>query len=114
MIEKNGKPVTDLEPYLGASMHLAVVSEDLKVFIHAHGSVPGSPHDHHDHMHAPPPPEKFGPEIESEIAISVKGSLQDFQPGETRGQSPALRFYGEGAVAVVLKSFSSRSSPVRV
>ena len=86
MIEKNGKPVTDLEPYLGASMHLAVVSEDLKVFIHAHGTVPGSSHEHHDHMHAPPPPEKFGPEIEADIVISGKGVYKVFSQVEHQGK----------------------------
>ena len=86
IIEKNGKPVTNLEPFLGASMHLAVVSEDLKVFIHAHGSVPGSPHDHHDHMHAPPPPEKFGPEIESDIVFPEKGVYKIFSQVEHQGK----------------------------
>ena len=86
IIEKNGKPVADLEPFLGASMHLAVVSEDLKVFIHAHGSVPGSPRDHHDHRHAPLPPEKFGPEIESDIVFPVKGIYKIFSQVKHQGK----------------------------
>ena len=86
IIEKNGKSVTNLEPFLGASMHLAVVSEDLKVFIHAHGSVPGSPHNHHDHMHAPPPPEKFGPEIESDIVFPAKGVYKVFSQVKHQGK----------------------------
>ena len=71
-IEKDGKPVTDLNPYLGAAMHLAVVSDDLKQYIHAHGTVPGEPHAHHDHMHAKPP-KMFGPEIESDVVFPTKG-----------------------------------------
>jgi putative copper export protein len=86
VIEKNGKPLTNLEPYLGAPMHLAVVSEDFKVFIHAHGSVPGSSHDHHDHMHAPPPPEKFGPEIESDIVFPAKGVYKVFSQVKHQGK----------------------------
>ena len=35
-ISRRGQPVTDLEPYLGAMGHLAVVSEDLKHFVHSH------------------------------------------------------------------------------
>ena len=89
IIEKNGKPVTSLEPFLGASMHLAVVSEDLKVFIHAHGSVPGSPHVH-DHMHAVPPPEKFGPEIESDIVFPTKGVYKIFS--QVKHQDKVLLF----------------------
>lgn len=71
-IEKDGKPVTDLNPYLGAAMHLAIVSVDLKQYIHAHGSVPGEPHNHQDHMHAKPP-KRFGPEIESDVVFPAKG-----------------------------------------
>lgn len=43
-IEKNGKPVKDLEPYLGAAMHFGLVRNDLGRFFHAHGeaSQPGS------------------------------------------------------------------------
>jgi hypothetical protein len=71
-IEKNGKPVTDLNPYLGAAMHIAVVSDDLTQYIHAHGTVPGEPHAHQDHMHTNPP-KKFGPEIESDVVFPAKG-----------------------------------------
>jgi len=90
IIEKNGKPVTDLEPYLGASMHLAVVSEDLKVFIHEHGSVPGSGHEHHDHMNMPPPPEKFGPEIDADVVFPSKGVYKIFS--QTQHQGKVLLF----------------------
>jgi putative copper resistance protein D len=72
VIEKDGKPVTDLGPYLGAAMHIAVVSDDLKRYIHAHGTVPGEPHARHDHMHAVPP-KRFGPEIEADVVFPVKG-----------------------------------------
>ena len=72
IIEKNEKTVTDLNPYLGAAMHIAVVSVDLKQYIHVHGSVPGEPHDHQDHMHTKPP-KKFGPEIEADVVFPVKG-----------------------------------------
>jgi putative copper resistance protein D len=71
-IEKDGKPVTDLNPYLGAAMHLAVVSDNLKQYIHAHGTVPGEPHAHSDHMHAKPP-KRFGPEIEADVVFPAKG-----------------------------------------
>jgi len=92
VIEKSGKPVTNLEPFLGASMHLAVVSEDLKVFIHAHGSVPGSPHDHHDHMHAAPAPEKFGPEVDSDIVFPQKGVYKIFSQVKHQGKVLLLDF----------------------
>lgn len=35
-LSKDGKPVTDLEPYLGAMGHLVIISQDLKEFVHSH------------------------------------------------------------------------------
>jgi putative copper resistance protein D len=72
LIEKDGGTVGDLNPYLSAAMHIAVVSLDLKQYIHAHGSVPGESPVHHDHMHTHPP-RKFGPEIEADVVFPVKG-----------------------------------------
>ncbi len=86
VIEKNGKPVTDLEPYLNASMHLAVVNSDLKIFIHAHGSTPGETHNHHDHVHATPPPERFGPEITSEVVFPEKATYKIFSQVKHQGK----------------------------
>ncbi|XXF75173.1 hypothetical protein P2318_19075 [Myxococcaceae bacterium GXIMD 01537] len=41
----SGKPVTDLQPYLGAMAHFVILSEDTKDFLHAHplesGTAPG-------------------------------------------------------------------------
>jgi putative copper resistance protein D len=71
-VEKDSEAVTDLNPYLGAAMHIAIVSLDLKQYIHVHGSTPGEPHAHHDHMHSHPP-RKFGPEIEADVVFPVKG-----------------------------------------
>jgi len=76
-INKNEKAVTDLVPYLGVAMHLAIVSADLKQIIHAHGVVPGESHAHHDPMHANPP-KKVGPEIETDIFFPVKGTYTIF------------------------------------
>lgn len=38
-VEKNGKPVTDLTPYLSAPIHFAIVPESLDFVLHRHGSV---------------------------------------------------------------------------
>jgi putative copper export protein len=85
MIEKNGKAVTDLEPYLGASMHLAVVPADLKAFIHAHGEIPGEEHAHHDHLHAEAPA-KFGPEIDADLLMPAKGIYKIFSQVQHKGK----------------------------
>ena len=38
-ISKDGNPVADLAPYLGAPMHFAIVSADLSGFAHTHGTL---------------------------------------------------------------------------
>jgi methionine-rich copper-binding protein CopC len=38
-IAKDGKPVTDAEPYLSAAAHVAIVKNDLSSFIHTHGEL---------------------------------------------------------------------------
>jgi len=87
-IEKDGGPVTDLAPYLGAPMHLAVVKSDLDHFIHAHGELPGQ--GRHDHLHADLPPEIFGPEIETEIVFPVPGVYKIFS--QTQHHNKILLF----------------------
>jgi putative copper resistance protein D len=86
LIKKNERPVTDFEPYLSAPMHLAVVSADLKQFIHAHGAVPGETHTHMDHMDMHAVPEKFGPEIDAVIVFPVKGIYEIFSQVKHHGQ----------------------------
>lgn len=34
--DKNGKPITDLQPMLGAKAHCIIISEDLRDFLHVH------------------------------------------------------------------------------
>ena len=36
LADSAGKPVTDLQPYLGAMGHLVVISSDGKDYVHAH------------------------------------------------------------------------------
>ena len=82
-----GKPVDDLEPYLGAMGHLVILSSDTRAFLHAHpmeggmqsmsgemdhskmdhgSGTTGAPHAHSDsgaapHEHAAP--SKGGPDV---------------------------------------------------
>lgn len=84
LIEKDGKPVADLQPYLGAPMHLAVVAADLGRFIHTHGLVPGESHRHHEGDHSLSP-EKFGPKIEAVVVFPDKGIYKIFSQVERGG-----------------------------
>lgn len=40
-LTRGGRPVTDLEPYLGAAAHVAIVSADTRTFTHTHGEAGG-------------------------------------------------------------------------
>lgn len=73
-ITKDGKPVTDAEPYLSAAAHVAIVKNDLSSFIHTHGELhpPGVPYPPvvvkdgkivHS-MASMETPSRFGPDIE--------------------------------------------------
>jgi len=35
-LEQNGKPITDLEPYIGAMGHCVIVSDDGQLYLHSH------------------------------------------------------------------------------
>jgi plastocyanin len=60
-IERNGQPVTDLEPYLGAASHVVVIDEGTREFAHVH-SVPGQDPSGGS-MGAHALPERFGPDL---------------------------------------------------
>jgi Cu+-exporting ATPase len=89
LIKKNGTLVNDLQPYLSAPMHIAVISADLNNFIHAHGELPGMPsvqsHAGHHHMTVP---EKFGPRIEAHLTFPAKGVYQIF--GEVKHEGKVI------------------------
>jgi hypothetical protein len=78
---KNGDSVIDLEPYLSAPMHLAIISSDLTHFIHTHGEVPGMAsmgHDAHHMQMEMSVPDKFGPTVEIHVVFPAKGLYQIF------------------------------------
>jgi len=78
LFRKNGKAVTDLEPYLSAPMHLAIISGDLTRFMHTHGEIPGeAPMGHAEHMHMTVP-KQFGPQIDVHVVFPAKGLYQIF------------------------------------
>ncbi|HEX8875476.1 MAG TPA: heavy metal-binding domain-containing protein [Phycisphaerales bacterium] len=70
-ISKDGKPVNDLTPYLGAMGHLVIISQDLKQFVHSH------PHEHadgdHDHAKQGHADMKGGPKVDFEAHFKAAG-----------------------------------------
>jgi hypothetical protein len=69
-VMKDGKPVTDLQPFLGAACHVVIVSADTKQFAHTHGDVPGGAMSgdmsgmNMGTMVMPTPPAHFGPALQ--------------------------------------------------
>ena len=100
MIRKDGVPVTDLEPYLAATMHAAIISSDLESFMHEHGELPGASmgHEHMGHMmhmmHMNVP-KKFGPEIDVPVVFPARGLYQIFSQVQHRGKVVVLSFMVE-------------------
>jgi len=81
-LTKDGKPITDLRPFLAAAMHLAVVKDDFGHFVHAHGTAKGLGTGY-DHVHgassadddSPEPGDLvyFGPEIVATVTFPEPG-----------------------------------------
>ncbi|HLJ16950.1 MAG TPA: copper resistance protein CopC [Bryobacteraceae bacterium] len=68
-IEKDGRPLTEMTPYLAVPMHISIIRDDLMGFLHIHGLLPvpftgkllgESIHAAHLLL-----PDKFGPDIEA-------------------------------------------------
>lgn len=92
-ISKGDKKVTDIEPYLAAPMHLAVVHSDLKKFIHAHGLKPGNEPAEHgtSHIHGMVQ-DSLGPEIVAYIRFPSSGIYKIFGEMKHEGKVILLQF----------------------
>ncbi len=84
-IGKDGQPITDLQPYLAAGMHLAVVRQDLGRVIHTHGQayLPGSAYlqqlfQNYVRYHSHFVPDRFGPKIQASLTFPDPGSYVVF------------------------------------
>ena len=80
-LTREGKPVTDLAPYLGAAAHVAIVSEDGGDFAHGHGEAEGAAEAAHGDEgpgegNAEPThgvPEAFGPGVHTDHTFEHPG-----------------------------------------
>lgn len=93
---QSGNAVTNLQPYLSAAMHLSVVRTDGRQFVHTHAFVrpafldrllaPRVSATAHNHL---PPPDRFGPQLDTVITFPTPGTYALF--GETLHQGKILR-----------------------
>ena len=76
-LTRDGQPVRDLRPYLGAAAHVAVVSEQGGEFAHTHGEAAGAGHEEEGGAHGAgdehAAPAGLGPEIEFHHTFPAPG-----------------------------------------
>jgi hypothetical protein len=80
-ISRDGKPITDLEPWLGAIGHLVIIAQDLKGFVHAHG-----PEGHQ------PPPGGAGHEIAFHAVLPTPGLYRAWVQFQHKGKVITVPF----------------------
>jgi len=89
-IAKDGKPVSDLTPYLGAMGHLVIMSQDLKEFVHSH------PHEHaesdHDHAKQVHTDLKGGPKVDFEARFTAPGLYKGWAQFQHNGKVITVPF----------------------
>ncbi len=96
---KDGKPVTDMAPYLSAAMHLGIIDQNLQGFIHGHGGayIPGSAaiqglFQNYVNFHNHFVPDKFGPRIQARVTFPREGLYQIFGEFKHAGKIVTTRF----------------------
>lgn len=91
-ISQNREAVTNLQPYLAAPMHFAIVKDDLSHFVHTHGIIPmgaamdDSTMDHHTL------PNSFGPDIEAKVNFPEPGHYHLFGEFNHGGKVTTIHF----------------------
>lgn len=73
-LKKDGKELTDVQPYLGAGGHNVIVSSDTKHFLHVHPS----DHAHHGNHGGHAKQTAYGPELKFEAKFPQKGFFRSW------------------------------------
>jgi len=92
----DGTPVIDMEPYLAAPLHLAIISADLSSYEHTHGEI-------HDPItgegkHELNTQDRFGPDIEAHVVFPFPGLYQVFSEFQHQGNVVVVSFMVEVGV----------------
>jgi hypothetical protein len=86
-LARNGAPVTDLEPFLGAMGHLIIVSADRQRFVHSHPV---------EHRHRPP---ARGPDVRFQCRFPAGGTYKAWAQFQHEGRVLTVPFTMEVAAA---------------
>jgi hypothetical protein len=98
LTDTEGKPATDLEPFLGAPAHVVVVSADTKQFAHTHADLPGGAMSgdlgggNMGQMVMPTPPARFGPELQFSHTFMQPGRYRVWVQFGHRGEVVTFGF----------------------
>jgi Cu+-exporting ATPase len=93
-LTREGEPVTDLAPYLGAAAHVAIVSEDGSAFAHGHGEARNAEeaaHSGEDHR----VPGSFGPGVRADHTFGSPGLYKLWAQFESDGRVISAPFVVE-------------------
>lgn len=91
-IEHNGKAFMDIEPYLGAAMHITAISSDLRTVIHEHAMQAKTSLMEHTasstdkHLEHEASSDKISPNLEANITFPVKGIYHIFSELKHKGK----------------------------
>ncbi len=102
-LTRDGEPVTDLAPYLGAAAHVAIVSEDGSDFAHGHGEAKGAEeavrgsedHGEGDAGAAHGVPDSFGPGVRADHTFGSPGLYKLWAQFESDGRVVTAPFVVE-------------------
>ncbi len=86
-LQRDGTPVTDLEPFLGAMGHLIIVSADRERFVHSHPVEP---------KNAPP---QRGPDVSFQARFPTPGTYKAWAQFQRQGNVLTIPFTMEVAAA---------------
>ncbi len=77
---QEGKPVEDIEPFLGAPGHLVIISKNTKAFLHVHPEISSQQghHDNHNNRHDGQIEKNasFGPELNFHTKFPSEGTYK--------------------------------------
>jgi hypothetical protein len=96
-VERDQKPLTDMNPYLAVPMHISIIRDDLTGFLHIHGLLPVSlvgtllgENMHASHLFLP---SKFGPDIEvTNLTFPSPGIYHVFGEFSVAGKAEVTQF----------------------
>ncbi|MES2953434.1 MAG: copper resistance protein CopC [Patescibacteria group bacterium] len=97
-LAREGAPLFNLEPYLGAAAHITIASEEFDQFIHTHGTPSPSLYQRMfggGSHHGGDLPKLFGPSVETDLVFPEPGFYQLYAEFQSKGEIVVAPFVVE-------------------